>query len=112
MGAPIPPAPTPTPPAEGGYSHNYKDCIPDGYTSSSCDKVWLPNGAEQNCVALWGDCLVCKNAVVLRVALVVLVMLSAFLQLALLLILPLLHLRVVKRVNFVQRILIVVKASA
>jgi len=54
--APIPPAPTPTPPAEGCYSHNYKDCIPDGYTSSSCDKVWLPNGAEENCVALWGDC--------------------------------------------------------
>merc|ERR1712214_182017 len=53
---PTPPAPTPTPPAEGCYSHNYKNCIPDGYTSSSCDKVWLPNGAEENCVALWGDC--------------------------------------------------------
>merc|ERR1712111_261299 len=52
---PVPAAPTPTPPAEGCYSHNYKDCIPDGYTSSSCDKVWLPNGAEENCVALWGD---------------------------------------------------------
>jgi len=54
---PTPPAPTPTPPAEGCYSHNYKNCIPDGYTSdTSCDKVWLPNGAEKNCVALWGEC--------------------------------------------------------
>jgi len=54
---PTPPAPTPTPPPEGCYSHNYKDCIPDGYLSdTSCNKVWLPNGAEKNCVALWGDC--------------------------------------------------------
>merc|ERR1711862_344545 len=36
----------------------YKDCLPDGYTSSdtSCNKIWLPNGAQDNCVALWGDC--------------------------------------------------------
>jgi len=54
---PTPPAPTPTPPAEGCYSHNYKNCIPDGYPSdTSCDKVWLPNGAEKNCVALWEEC--------------------------------------------------------
>merc|ERR1711862_982 len=42
----------------GCYSNNYKDCIPEGYTSndSSCSKIWLPNGAQSNCVALWGDC--------------------------------------------------------
>jgi len=55
---PKPPSPTPTPPTEGCYSNNYKNCIPNGYTSdgTSCNKVWLPNGAEKNCVALWGDC--------------------------------------------------------
>merc|ERR1711862_39585 len=99
----------PTPSTEGCYSNNYKNCIPNGYTSdgTSCNKVWLPNGAEKNCVALGG-----KNAVGLRIALVILVKRRAFLQLALLLILPLLHLRAVKRVNFVKRILIVVKVSA
>merc|ERR1711862_464228 len=87
-------------PAEGCYSHNYKNCIPDGYTSdTSCDKVWLPNGAEKNCVALWGECSLCKNAVGLRIALVVLVKRRAFLQLALLLVLHLLHLSAVKRKN-------------
>jgi len=52
------PTPTTTPPTEGCYSNNYKDCLPDGYTSSdtSCNKIWLPNGAQDNCVALWGDC--------------------------------------------------------
>jgi len=56
---PTSPAPTPTPPPTGGcYSNNYKDCLPEGYTSSntSCDTVWLPNGPQKNCVALWGDC--------------------------------------------------------
>merc|ERR1711982_40072 len=55
---PKPPSPTPTPSTEGCYSNNYKNCIPNGYTSdgTSCNKVWLPNGAEKNCVALWGDC--------------------------------------------------------
>merc|ERR1711982_22196 len=34
------------------------DCLPDGYTSpdTSCNKIWLPNGAQDNCIALWGDC--------------------------------------------------------
>merc|ERR1712129_217380 len=105
------PAPTPTPPAEGCYSHNYKDCIPDRYTSSSCDKVWLPNGTEQNCVLCGEITLVCKSAVGPLAALVILIMLNAFLQLALLLTLPLLRLRVVKRKNTVKRILIVVMAS-
>merc|ERR1712174_61614 len=52
------PTPTTTPPTEGCYSNNYKDCLPNGYTSSdtSCNKIWLPNGAQDNCVALWGDC--------------------------------------------------------
>jgi len=58
---PASPAPTPaiTPPPTGGcYSNNYKDCLPDGYISSdtSCNTVWLPNGKQSNCVALWGDC--------------------------------------------------------
>merc|ERR1711862_589913 len=69
--------------------------------------------ALKRIVQLCGEiALACKNAVGLRVALVVLLMLSAFLQLLLLLILPLLHLCVVKRVNFVKRILIAVKTSA
>ena len=58
---PVSPAPTITvtpPPAGGCYSNNYKDCLPEGHTSndSSCSKIWLPNGAQSNCVALWGDC--------------------------------------------------------
>merc|ERR1711982_6799 len=99
---------------EGCYSNNYKHGIPNGYTSdgTSCNKVWLPNGAEKNCVALWGDCSGGQKCCGLRIALVILVKRRAFLQLALLLILPLLHLRALKRVNFVKRILIVVKVSA
>merc|ERR1711982_110080 len=106
--------PTPTPSTEGCYSNNYKNCIPNGYTSdgTSCNKVWLPNGAEKNCVLCGEIALVGKNAVGLRIALVILVKRRAFLQLALLLILLLLHLRALKRVNFVKRILIVVKVSA
>merc|ERR1711862_1051186 len=55
---PKPPSPTPTPSTEGCYSNNYKNCIPNGYTSDGtyCNKGWLPNGAEKNCVALWGNC--------------------------------------------------------
>ena len=41
---------TPTSPLNNGcYSNNYKDCIPDGYSSdASCSKMWLPNGAKNN----------------------------------------------------------------
>merc|ERR1711862_625447 len=69
--------------------------------------------ALKRIVYLCGEiALVGKNAVGLRIALVILVKRRAFLQLALLLILPLLPLRALKRVNFVKRILIVVKVSA
>merc|ERR1712174_88106 len=27
-----------------------------GSTYASCNNIWLPNGAQDNCVALWGDC--------------------------------------------------------
>jgi len=42
----------------GCYSNNYKDCLPDGYTSSyeTCNKIWLPNGAQTGCLALWEKC--------------------------------------------------------
>ena len=45
-------------PLGGCFSNNYKDCIPEGYDHSetSCNMIWLPDGAEENCVALWGDC--------------------------------------------------------
>mmetsp|Transcript_15610 Transcript_15610/g.18001 ORF Transcript_15610/g.18001 Transcript_15610/m.18001 type:complete len:634 (+) Transcript_15610:1313-3214(+) len=44
--------------AEGCYSKDYKNCLPDGYTpeDDSCATVWLPDGAQSNCVALWGEC--------------------------------------------------------
>jgi len=58
-----PPAPSPTPaptktPDNGCYSNNYKDCIHPDYATggSSCNKIWLPDGALSNCIALWGDC--------------------------------------------------------
>merc|ERR1712157_443101 len=56
--APVPaPTPTITPPTSGGcYSNNYKDCLVGGSTYASCNNIWLPNGAQDNCVALWGDC--------------------------------------------------------
>merc|ERR1711862_55051 len=56
--APVPaPTPTITPPTSGGcYSNNYKDCLAGGSTYASCNNIWLPNGAQDNCVALWGDC--------------------------------------------------------
>merc|ERR1712228_854246 len=42
--------------SEGCYSNDYKHCIPNGYNRASCDMIWLPNGSQDNCVALWGDC--------------------------------------------------------
>merc|ERR1711862_649597 len=50
--APIPaPTPTITPPTSGGcYSNNYKDCLAGGSTYASCNNIWLPNGAQDNCV--------------------------------------------------------------
>jgi len=53
------PAPTISPiafPTEGCYSNNYKNCLPGGSSYASCNNIWLPNGAQNNCVALWGDC--------------------------------------------------------
>jgi len=53
----VTPSPTKSPiVSEGCYSNNYKDCIPSGYQTSSCNTIWLPNGAQDNCVALWDDC--------------------------------------------------------
>jgi len=51
------PTKSPTVP-EGCYSINFKDCLPAGYedNDSSCNKIWLPNGAQNNCVALGGEC--------------------------------------------------------
>merc|ERR1712157_49435 len=47
-------APVITP--EGCYSIDNKDCLPAGYDSISCIKIWLPNGAKNDCVALGGEC--------------------------------------------------------
>jgi len=46
------------PDAEGCYSNNYKNCIPDDFDSesSSCNKIWLSNPTSKTCVALWGEC--------------------------------------------------------
>eukprot|EP00547_Thalassionema_nitzschioides_P009098 CAMPEP_0194226570 /NCGR_PEP_ID=MMETSP0156-20130528/42127_1 /TAXON_ID=33649 /ORGANISM="Thalassionema nitzschioides, Strain L26-B" /LENGTH=734 /DNA_ID=CAMNT_0038958965 /DNA_START=240 /DNA_END=2441 /DNA_ORIENTATION=+ len=58
----VPPTPSPvdvpTSPPEGCYSKNYKTCLPDGYTSDAdtCGLIWLPQGAQTNCEALWGEC--------------------------------------------------------
>merc|ERR1712241_589716 len=53
-----PPVKPPTGPPEGCYSNDYKHCLPKNFDddSSSCNKVWLPEGAVQNCVALWSEC--------------------------------------------------------
>jgi len=40
----------------GCYSINNKDCIHPDYDGSSCTKIWLPNGARNDCVALGGEC--------------------------------------------------------
>merc|ERR1712038_1476851 len=54
---PVTPSPTKSPiTVEGCYSNNYKDCLPDGYTSLDCNMVWLPDGAQANCIALWEEC--------------------------------------------------------
>jgi len=42
--------------SEGCYSNDYKHCFPNGYNRTSCSTIWLPNGSQGNCVALWGDC--------------------------------------------------------
>jgi len=55
-------SPTPSPTtksptsSEGCYSNDYKHCFPNGYNRTSCSTIWLPNGSQGNCVALWGDC--------------------------------------------------------
>jgi len=49
-------SPTTTPIIEGCYSNNYKDCLPNGSTYASCNSVWLPDGPQDNCIALYGDC--------------------------------------------------------
>jgi len=58
--APPTPSPVkpPTGPPEGCYSNDYKHCLPKSFSddSKSCNKVWLPEGAEQNCLALWAEC--------------------------------------------------------
>merc|ERR1711971_155627 len=57
-----PPTPSPvkppTGPPEGCYSNDYKHCLPKSYSDSpmSCNKTWLPEGAEKNCLALWATC--------------------------------------------------------
>merc|ERR1712176_270486 len=47
-----------SPTSEGCFSNNYKDCLPKSQLNgpASCNTVWLPNGPQQGCVALWGDC--------------------------------------------------------
>jgi len=49
-------APTPSP--MGCYSKDYKHCLPDGYTSEAdtCGLIWLPDGAQTSCLALWSEC--------------------------------------------------------
>jgi len=54
--APVEP---PTAVSEGCYSNDYKNCLPNKFNddgAASCNKVWLPDGAERNCVALWSEC--------------------------------------------------------
>merc|ERR1719464_2487208 len=44
---------------EGCYSINYKDCLPKSFDDDSMtcnNKVWLPEGAQQSCLALWYEC--------------------------------------------------------
>jgi len=44
--------------AEGCYSKDNKNCLPNGYSpeDDSCGTVWLPDGALSNCAALWEEC--------------------------------------------------------
>merc|ERR1711862_1036856 len=57
------PTPKPTTVREGCFSNNYKDCLPKLHSDElkSCNTVWLPNGPQQDCIALWGDCTVCDD---------------------------------------------------
>jgi len=42
---------------EGCFSNNYKTCLPDTFTSDdTCNVIWLPTGAQKNCLALWKEC--------------------------------------------------------
>merc|ERR1712115_649694 len=50
------PTKSPTGFPNGCYSINNKDCIHPAFDSSSCTKIWLPNGARNDCVALGGEC--------------------------------------------------------
>jgi len=57
--SPVTSSPTKSPTVpEPCYSINYKDCLPAAASSNDqfCNKVWLPDGAQSNCVALGGDC--------------------------------------------------------
>jgi len=59
VGAPInSPTKSPTKLVQGCFSNNYKNCLPKDYNDEgeSCNKIWLPNGAQSNCIALWGKC--------------------------------------------------------
>jgi len=50
---------TNSPTKKGCYSNNNKDCLPEGYVidEDSCDNiVWLPDGAQENCLGLWKYC--------------------------------------------------------
>jgi len=49
-------SPTNAPTSKGCYSNNYKNCLPGGSEYASCNNIWLPNGPQDNCVALWEDC--------------------------------------------------------
>lgn len=60
--APVPtpttPAPVPTPPPTPGpacWSNDWKKCNHPSVLNS-CNALWLPDGEQGNCVALWGDC--------------------------------------------------------
>lgn len=45
---------SPTPTVKTGcYSNNFKDCLPESYLPFQyCNTVWLPDGAQQDCIAL------------------------------------------------------------
>jgi len=51
------PSKSPAGPPEGCFSNNYKDCVhPDHIGMDTCSQIWLPTGAQGNCVALWEEC--------------------------------------------------------
>ena len=48
---------SPTNVPDGCFSNNYKTCLPDSFTSDdTCNVIWLPTGAQKNCLALWSEC--------------------------------------------------------